>query len=492
MPSTIPYDPSLVLGNLIALDKITKLQAIAAAQKPADLAQDSLNSLILNKRKLDMTFQEMVNMGVDVKDLQDFQKTIDSLKTDISKHASAYGKAVMTSTAAVEGQKSSDGTTEINEAPESPIDWNKSDIKKMPLSSDSMNVDVQYLRNEREKDGNDAHASSVASAVSGAMGGIFEPTFTSQMSGSAKSSTLHQTTKHDIEGTLVITATCTHKIADVFAPFIMDPDKAIAAWNMSYPGEILDTTSEQGMQQALSTTAADKNKLHLLSGQTMGSSFVGMVHIIQSEKSSSTQSENARSAEAQTTARWGGFLSYAQGEFGLSTSASNKIQDLLSSSEVSSHCCLITMGLIPSLKSELLKTTISSLKPPATKVMEQLSTIQKATDGEVNSTAAGAKKAREGKQFMTLNNSFLKSSVESVHEASRKDNKVIDLNSLMTAFDDFVKKAAADDACGVPINFFVREITKSDIAKAYLKKYSPLKDWQLSSDDDNSSAEATS
>ena len=112
MPSTIPYDPSLVLGNLIALDKITKLQAIAAAQKPADLAQDSLNSLILNKRKLDMTFQEMVNMGVDVKDLQDFQKTIDSLKTDISKHASAYGKAVMTSTAAVEGQKSSDGTTE--------------------------------------------------------------------------------------------------------------------------------------------------------------------------------------------------------------------------------------------------------------------------------------------------------------------------------------------------------------------------------------------
>ena len=166
MPTTIPYDPSMVLGNLIALDKITKLQAIAAAQKPADLAQDSLNSLILNKRKLDMTFQEMVNMGVDVKDLQDFQKTIDSLKTDISKHASAYGKAVRTSTAGVEGQNYSYGTTEINEAPESPIDWNKSDIKKMPLSSDSMNVDVQYLRNEREKDGNDDHASSVASAVS--------------------------------------------------------------------------------------------------------------------------------------------------------------------------------------------------------------------------------------------------------------------------------------------------------------------------------------
>jgi hypothetical protein len=492
MPSTIPYNPSLVLGNLISLDKITKLQAIAKAQKPADLAQDSLNSLILNKHKLDMTFQEMVNMGVSVKDLKGFEKTIEKLKEDIATHASAYGKAVMASTKAVEGTKASDGTTEINEAPESPIDWNKSDIKKMPLSSDTMNVDVQYLRNEHEKDGNEAHASSVASAVSGAMGGIFEPTLTSQMSGSAKNSTLNQTSKHDIEGTLVITATCTHKIADVFAPFVMDPDKAIAAWNMSYPGKILDTTSEKAMEQALATTAADKDKLHLLSGQTMGSSFVGMVHIIQTEKSSSTQSENARSAEAQATARWGGFLTYAQGEFGLSTSASDKIQDLLSSSEVSSHCCLITMGLIPSLKSEYLTTTISSLKPKATEVMGQLNEIQHATDSEVNSTAAGAKKAREGKQFMTLDNGYLTNAVTAVHEAQNHDNKVIDLNSLMTAFDDFVKKAAADDACGVPINFFVREITKSDIAKAYLKKYSPLKNWQLSSDDDTSSAGATS
>ena len=62
----------------------------------------------------------------------------------------------------------------------------------------------------------------------------------------------------------------------------------------------------------------------------------------------------------------------------------------------------------------------------------------------------------------------------------------------MTAFDDFVKKAAADDACGVPINFFVKEITKEEIAKAYLKKYSPLPNWQLSSDDDSSSAEKSS
>ena len=80
MPSSIPYDSSLVLGNLVALKKIETLQKIADQEKPANLAQDHLNSLILNKHKLDMTFQEMVNMGVSTGQLSKFQKKITQLK----------------------------------------------------------------------------------------------------------------------------------------------------------------------------------------------------------------------------------------------------------------------------------------------------------------------------------------------------------------------------------------------------------------------------
>ena len=487
MPSSIPYDPSLVLGNLVALKKIETLQKIADQEKPANLAQDHLNSLILNKHKLDMTFQEMVNMGVSTGQLSKFQKKITQLKEKMVEAASDYGDKVIKASAGVQKLRAADTNSGIEKIPESPINWNKSNIKKMPLSSDTMNVDVQYLRHEQEEDGNEAHASSVAAAVSGAMGGIFEPSFTAQVSGSAKSSTLHQTSKHDIEGTLVITASCTHKIADIFAPFIMDPDKAIAAWNQTYPDQALDTGTAEGMEEALTAKPGNKEPaLHLLSGQTVGSSFVGMVHFLQTEKSDSTQSETAKSAEAQTTVKWGNFLSYAKGEFGLSTSASDKIQDLLSSSEVSSHCCLITMGLIPTLKSNMITTSINSLKPDAKEVMSQLAEIQTATDGEVNSTTEKASAARAGQQFMELNNSYLKNAVSTVATEQNKDNKVIDLNSLMTAFDDYVVKAGSDTSCGVPINFFIREITKADIAKAYLKKYSPLKNWQLSSDDDGS------
>ena len=63
------------------------------------------------------------------------------------------------------------------------------------------------------------------------------------------------------------------------------------------------------------------------------------------------------------------------------------------------------------------------------------------------------------------------------------NNKVIDTNSLMTAFDDYVQQATKGED-GVPINFYLREITKSAIAKAWMKKFDPLQSWQFSSGDD--------
>ena len=43
MPSTIPYDPSLVLGNIVSQAKLDNLVAISAAQAPADAAEDTLH-----------------------------------------------------------------------------------------------------------------------------------------------------------------------------------------------------------------------------------------------------------------------------------------------------------------------------------------------------------------------------------------------------------------------------------------------------------------
>ena len=161
---------------------------------------------------------------------------------------------------------------------------------------------------------------------------------------------------------------------------------------------------------------------------------------------------------------------------------------MLSTNDITSHCSLVTMGIIPSLKSNVLETSISQMKPNATEVMGQLSAIQGATDTDINSVSSEASKAKVGQQFMELNNSYIKEVVSNVTQSDKEANKIIDVNSLMTAFDDYVQKAEAGKS-GVPINFFVRHIDKPMIAKAWLKKFSPQDNWQLSSGDDDSSGE---
>ena len=494
MPTSIPYDPRLILGNLIHPDDIQKLIKVSEIEAPVNKAQDDLNNSIMAKRKLDMTLQEMIEMNVPQDSLNEFTKEIDEVGNSIVANATKYGAAVV----AAQKQLTTDGTYNIQmqEVPESPIDWNKSAIKQLDLSSDTMIVDAQYLRNEEEQDGSQAHADSVATTVSATISSIFGPKYSSTAAASVKKSVLNQQSKHSIAGTLVITATCTHKTSDVFAPFVLDPEKAVYAWNTFFPdqNDKIETTDLKSLQAAIknanSTTgkSEDNKFLSLLSGQTIGSSFVGMVHVLQVENTNSSQKSNAAAGSFQSEFEWGGFFASGKGSFGVDADFSNNIKNMLSTSNLTSHCSLVTMGIIPTLKSNNVKTSISQLKPSATEVMGQLAAIQGATDSDVNSLSSEAAKAKAGSQFMELNNSYVTSVVSNLSTVDNNNNKLIDVNSLMTAFDDYVQKAEAGKS-GVPINFFVRHLDKAMIAKAWLKKFSPQDNWQLSSGDDNSQGE---
>ena len=69
--STIPYDPSLVLGSIVSSETITRLQDIAKLESTVSKAHATLNSYIMLKRKLDMTCQDLVSLSVPVDDLMD-------------------------------------------------------------------------------------------------------------------------------------------------------------------------------------------------------------------------------------------------------------------------------------------------------------------------------------------------------------------------------------------------------------------------------------
>ena len=56
----------------------------------------------------------------------------------------------------------------------------------------------------------------------------------------------HQSSSHDVEGTLIITASVTHKQAMLFAPFILNVDKGIRVFNKMFPDDAIkpgDATS---------------------------------------------------------------------------------------------------------------------------------------------------------------------------------------------------------------------------------------------------------
>jgi uncharacterized coiled-coil DUF342 family protein len=83
-----PHDPSL--GDTADREKLANAMKIAELQAPADVAQSQLNSLITLKRSIDMTVQEMLDMGINAEELMQESKAVDE---EINKAAIVYGKA---------------------------------------------------------------------------------------------------------------------------------------------------------------------------------------------------------------------------------------------------------------------------------------------------------------------------------------------------------------------------------------------------------------
>lgn len=161
------------------------------------------------------------------------------------------------------------------------------------------------------------------------------------------------------------------------------------------------------------------------------------------------------------------------GSFSSSAEASSTVNSLLSTANLTTNCTLQCMGVIPSIVSNTIETAVQNMKPDPTEVMRQLGAIADAGSTDVNAgmkTEAG--NATTGAQFIELNNSYITNSVQALGEETRISNKVIDTNSMMTAFEDYVNKAIEGN-CGVPTAYFIKDLHKADIAKCYIRRYYP-------------------
>jgi hypothetical protein len=120
MPSSIPYDPSLVLANVVDNKAIKVVTAIAQAQAPADAAEETLNSLIASRRSLDMTTNELRTLGIDTGKID---KAIADLNTSITDSANAYVEAKIVAEQAIAPLRGQIQGVAVNV--ESPVDYTR-------------------------------------------------------------------------------------------------------------------------------------------------------------------------------------------------------------------------------------------------------------------------------------------------------------------------------------------------------------------------------
>lgn len=486
--STIPYDPSLVLGMIVEPKKIQTLEKIADAQKDVDAQRDYVNALLRQKLSLDMTGRELISLGVDPAsdELKSFNENITELNKEILQASVDLGGKVIAAEKEIVGIKSDSEQQQIGTQLQSPIDFSASQLKSMPLSSDSMDMDVQYFRYEDQKQSSSQKASSVSAFVGAKVSRFLGPTIGAQVSNTSQKSSVATHDAHKIIGTLVICANCTSREAQIFSPVQLDVDAAVESYSFYKDGNNMPTETMEEMKTIATKPIKkddQKNALPVLIGASYGSSFVGFVHFEKIEKTDTAQSAQSKATQARAEVEANLFLASIEGSFGLDAQTSSSVKALMSSSDIQSHCSVIAMGLIPSIKSNNVKSVVKSMKNDPAENMAQLAAMQTSANTATKSMAASGAEAKKGQSIEQMNADYIKAAVSAVSEVDSQDNKVIDLNSMMTALDDYVAKAG-DGKTGVPINFYLKYVTARDIAIAWMNKYHPGELFSKKPDDD--------
>ena len=483
MSTSIPFHPSLVLGNIVDEDRLKSLIEIAKLKAPVDAAMNDLNADIELRRTLDLTRQELINLKIDPAELDE---PLSKANAAILESAKLVAKTKVDAGPKVNAIRSA--MPVITKSVESPIDYNRTLLKQMPLSSDSIEMDAQYFSFEENSQDSSATISKIKAFVS-ASTSFLGTERSVQASAQAERQVARQTENHSLSGTLIITANCTHKDAVVLAPFIIDVDKGIRVWNEVMSDKKIKIDDVRSMQEIAKEEGTDEEKrLHLLSGATYGSSFIGMVHVLKTESTKSSQDMMSTAAKLQAQMKTGDWFAKASGGFGVDASFAKDVKNLLSSQQISSHISIVAMGSIPNIKSnevQLGVKTISNFDPAA--MMGKLATLANATTSDQESVDEAAASARTGAQMLSIRGSEIQNVMSGLEKIDSGQNKMLDINSLMTAFEDYVEKALAGNI-GVPINFYLKSITRAQLAQMWVAKYYPNKYLMISGDDSETSA----
>lgn len=467
MPSSTTFDhPSLILGHIVNPLILATLKKISGLQSSTDAAQEKMNSYVLLKRSLDMTVNELLDMDMDVSELTGKLKEIDA---SIVKSAADYATTRLANETAIQALKEQLAGADNSDTLESPVDFDSSEIRKMPLSSDSLKLDAQYF--SYEDDSATATVSAIESYIRNATGSLGSKA-SADIARTASTQITQQQKNHSLSGTLIITASCTHKDAAFLSPCVLDADKAVTAWNTLFPDSPIDT-GDKDKVEAVAAQENDNGKgFTIVSGANYGSSFVGMVHILKEEAASATSMiDLADSLQERLTV--GNWLEDAAGGFGIDSTFADDIKNLLNTQKIRAHVNIVVMGSIPSIRSNQLQMGIGKFTDiDLARLASSSSLLSSVTSGEKKTVSQGADAARTGARVMAMQNATIQGVLSGLGKIDQGANKIMDINTMMTAFEDYLEEVKKGEP-GIPVSFYFKPVSQRQLARLWMSKYYP-------------------
>lgn len=485
MPTSIPYSPSLVLGSIVHPAAMDTLLAMSAVQAPIDAAQDTLNSFISLRHSLRMTMDELMNMNIIPGELS---LKIDDVGTQLDKAATAYATTRIEQELKLQQLRAK--VQLVNAGVESPIDYNRTVIKYLPLAADTLKMDAQYFSFDENKQNADNTVSTIRKFISAAAGDIGD-SVALDIADSAVKQINRQRQMHKVAGTLVLTANCTHRQASVLAPLVLDVDKAIRVWNELFKDAQDKIKMDPGTMDRIAKqegTTAEKS-FSIISGATYGSSFVGMVHVLRTESTTTSQDMESTEDVVQAKVEDESWWRSESGGMGEDDETASDIKNLLSRQNITSHVTVLTSGVILGIEGVEVQTAVRAFAADEAEggTMAALATLANTTSAGTQSMQAMAAAARTGKDLVDMKEVTVTCVLSKLGEIKGMKGKMLNIDSLMTAFDNYVERARAG-GIGVPINYYLKSITRSQLAQMWMAKYYPDRFLMISGDDSAAAA----
>lgn len=454
MPINISYHhPSLQVGSVVEPKLLNLFKQLNDLQQQIDTAHNALNSLIMTKRSLEMTVNELSDMQVNTTPIVSELKTLDA---KITKAATDYMHIRISNEALIQEKQTEMQQTEVSSLTKLIIDFNASVYKARPFAADSLNLDSQYFSFGTNIQ--DDMIANVEKFVRNSTQQI--PSIGDKTAQAVSTQLMNQMQNHSISGTLIIVASCHHRNIGIFEPLVIDPVKAMQMWNNLHPLNPINPVSSFSIPEV----KGDKDSLSVITGATYGSSFVGMVHILKSDKIQMTDYEKIKGRINQKL-KFGGWLANVTGSFGINEDVLKDMQAIINDNSINSHVSVITVGAIPSLKADS--------KFSEYKVDDQFERKLMALENDGKTTMGmEAEIAKQRALIINIEKARTAQIMDRMHTFDEKSNSTLNINSLMTAFNNYIETIGKENIIvGAPISFSIQELTKNDIVKLLVKQF---------------------